>query len=158
MIKRIIDNLSRQVKAAELLGMLQEEEFSHLKNLDPRMVASVEFSMQELLRQLAGERIDIKKLYQAVSPEIARLTEALPHFPPEERARAEELYRELDRVEQKCARQAENNYKLALGLYDQNRSYLEFIQKQITPKKNVYSANGRFGNAGSNPSFLRGRY
>jgi len=158
MFARIIENLSRQVKAAELLEMLLEEEFSHLKSLEPQKVASVEFSIQELLRQLASERMDIRRLYAAVSPDAKRLNDVLPHAADEDRDRAQVLYRELDRIEQRCARQAENNYKMALGLYDQNRSYLDFIQQKITPKKNVYSANGRFGTASSNPSFLRGRY
>lgn len=158
MIARIIENLSRQVKAADLLRMLLEEEFAHLKGLSPQQVAGVEFSIQELLRQLAAERMSIRTAYRTLSPEAKRLTDVLPHFPKEERETALALFKTLDRLEQKCAKQAENNYKMALGLYDQNRSYLDFIQKKITPKKNVYSANGRFGAAASNPAFLRGRY
>ncbi len=158
MKSRMIRNLIRQKKGLDLLHMLQGEEFSRLKALDPQGVAGVEFSLQELLRQMAGERHELRKLCAALKPGAKRLRDVLPLFDASERETVEKLLAAMDRTEQVCAKKAEQNYRMALGLYDQSRSQLDFIQKKLTPKKNVYSADGRMGAAASRPALLKGRF
>ena len=63
MIKGILANLERQLRAVILLRDLLEEEFAQLAARDPGTVASLEFSIQELLRQLGGERRSLHALY-----------------------------------------------------------------------------------------------
>ena len=67
MIERILSNLGRQHGAVRLLEVLLSEEFSHLSERNPGAVASVEFSIQELLRQLAVERRSLQAHYAALA-------------------------------------------------------------------------------------------
>lgn len=157
MTDRIIASLERQEKALALLAMLQEAEFTHLRELDPTKVAGFEFSIHELMRQIASERTSLTALYATVSPTAKRLHDVIHTFPEDMAARARELYLAIDRREQACARQAEQNYKMALGFYDQSRACIEFIQQQIAPKKNVYTAAGRYARASAEPTVLSGR-
>ena len=57
MFAQIQGNLNRQLKGLELLVSLMEEEFELLCNRDTDAVATLEFSIHELLRQLAVERV-----------------------------------------------------------------------------------------------------
>ncbi len=140
-----------------LLAELQKEEFTHLKVLDPAQVAGVEFSIHELMRQIARERTGLRRIYATLAPKATRLRDVLHLFSPQERERALALVAAIDRLEQACARRADQNYRLALGLYNQSRSSIEFIQNQIVPKKTVYSAAGRFAKAAMEPAILSGR-
>lgn len=158
MQQRIIDSLDRQVRAIALLGDLEREEFAHLTNLDPTAVASVEFSIQELIRQIHVERSSMKRLYAAYDVTARRLTDILGHFDPEARARAEALLAALDRGEQECAKQGDKNYRVALGLYDQSRAQIEFIQDKLAPKKTAYAQNGRYAKKQGMPQVLSGRF
>jgi predicted ATPase len=157
MTSRIIASLERQEKALALLSTLQEAEFTHLRVLDPSKVAGLEFSIHELLRQIAAERTDLRAIYATISPEATRLPDVLHTFPEDQRKKAQALYEAMDRREQACARQAEQNFKMALGFYDQSRSCIEFIQKQLVPKKDVYTAAGRYARATAEPTLLHGR-
>lgn len=157
MTSRIIGNLARQEKALSLLAELQKEEFTHLRVLDPAQVAGLEFSIHELMRQIMRERLELRGLYAALSPQATRLREVLDHFSESDRETADSLVASIDRIEQACARQADQNYRLALGLYNQSRSSIEFIQNQLAPKKTVYSAAGRFAKAPMGPALLSGR-
>jgi hypothetical protein len=157
MTERIIASLERQEKALALLAMLQEAEFTHLRKLDPTKVAGLEFSIHELMRQIANERTSLVSLYAAISPTAKRLRDVIHTFSEQDARRAQDIYDAMDRREQACARQAELNYKMALGFYDQSRSCLEFIQKQLVPKKGVYTAAGRYARAASEPGLISGR-
>jgi len=46
---------------------------------------------------------------------------------------------------------------MALGFYDQSRACVEFIQKQLVPTKDVYTAAGRYARASAAPALLSGR-
>ncbi len=140
-----------------LLAELQKEEFTHLKVLDPAQVAGVEFSIHELMRQIARERTGLRRIYAALVPKATRLRDVRHLFSPRDQEAADTLIAAIDRLEQACARQADKNYRLALGLYNQSRSSIEFIQNQIVPKKQVYSAAGRFAKAAMEPALLNGR-
>ena len=67
MYSRIKANLTRQGRGMDLLQDLLQEEFSHLRDRDPDSATRLEFSIHELIRQLAVERVDLKKLVKAVS-------------------------------------------------------------------------------------------
>lgn len=158
MIARILSNLERQMKAVELLEQLQKEEFSYLQTRNPSGVASIEFSIQELLRQLAVERQSLHCLYAALDPAASNLAQVIDRFDPVSRQRVEELYAAVDRVEKRCATQAERNYSMALGLYDAVKYSMDSLQKLLIPKKMVYGAKGRIASAMPSPGRINGRY
>ena len=67
MVTGILANLARQKRAMELLVELLMEEFSLLAARDTAGITSLEFSIQELLRQIAGERLSLRRRYAAMS-------------------------------------------------------------------------------------------
>jgi hypothetical protein len=157
MIARILSNLERQLRAVELLEILQKEEFSYLAARDPSGVATVEFSLQELLRQLAAERRSLHRIYAELKPGASRLSEVINGFDPSSRERAESLYKTIDVVEKRCATQASRNYAMALGLYDVAKNSMNHLQKLLIPKKGVYGATGRVASATPGPGLINGR-
>jgi len=157
MIERILSNLRRQLGAVTLLEQLLAEEFSHLSERSPGEVASVEFSIQELLRQLAGERRELHGLYAAMDPSARRLSDVIGGFDPASREQAQSLYTAIDRTEQRGAKQASRNYAMALGLYDLTKSSLDNLQRMLIPKKAVYGSRGRIASAAPAPGLVSGR-
>ncbi len=157
MIARIFSNLERQLRAVMLLEQLQQEEFAHLTARDPGGVATVEFSIQELLRQLTVERESLHRVYAALDPKASRLVHLLDRFSPEQRGKAGELLAAIDAAEQRCAKQAGRNYALALGLFDVAKGSLDNLQKLLVPKKGVYGAKGRMATATPPPGLISGR-
>lgn len=157
MIARILANLTRQMRAVELLQELQKEEFSHLAVRDAGGVASVEFSIQELLRQIGGERHSLHVLYAGLDPAARRLADVIDRFPAEAAAEARALFVAIDAVEQRCAKQASRNYAMALGLYDVAKSGLDSLRSLLTPKRGVYGASGRLRVGATGPVLLHGR-
>lgn len=146
MIQRIEENLSRQHKAMELLLVLLEEEFSRLRDRRAREITPVELSIQELMRQLAHERLSLRAMVQALDPSAKRVREVLPVMDEERAARIAELAGEMEETEQRCGIQANKNQQLALALFDQSTKLLGYMHKQISPDedKNGYSAKGRY--------------
>ena len=59
MFANIQDTLNRQDKALDLMKELLQEEFSLLMKRDTDAVMTIEFSIHELLRQLATEKESI---------------------------------------------------------------------------------------------------
>ncbi|WP_027185734.1 flagellar export chaperone FlgN [Desulfovibrio inopinatus] len=158
MNERILQNITRQSKALQTLFTLQQEEFAHLKELNPEAVSRTELSIQELMRQIAAERSEISLLIKKCDPSAKRVRDLLPSFTQEQRDEVEKSFALLEKVEQQCAKQAEKNHRLALGLFNQSQSYMSFLQKQLIPKKETYSKNGRFQDADTGPRVLRGRF
>ena len=158
MIERILSNLGRQHGAVRLLEVLLSEEFSHLSERNPGAVASVEFSIQELLRQLAVERRSLQAHYAALDPAAKRLADVIDRFDPASRETAQSLYAAIDTVEQRSAKQATRNYTMALGLYDLTKSSLDNLQKLLIPKKGTYGSHGRMATAASAPGLVSGRF
>jgi hypothetical protein len=139
MFTLIHGNLTRQFKGLELLSSLLDEEFDLLRNRDTDAVASLEFSIHELLRQIAVERVDLKNIMQGTA-----LTEYADMLPDEEGREVCRLYLLIDALEQRCSRQATYNTNLSLALLDQSQSLLVFLHNQIVPKQSpCYSAGGR---------------
>lgn len=155
---RIKQNLNRQDKALMLLKVMLDEEFVLLGQREPQGVMRMEFSIHELLRQVADEREDLKALLRG-----QRLLEYAHSLPPdmddqEERSRELlELIKSIDGREQECARQAERNSELVLGLMDQGKSLLDFLHEQVAPKtQETYSAKGRFTQRPQGGNLIRG--
>lgn len=132
-------NLTRQFKALELLHGLLGEEFELLCKRDTDSVAVLEFSIHELLRQVAGERDKLKK-----SIEGSTLRDYAGMLPEEQGAEIMRLFHLIDSLEQLCSRQASRNTELSLALMDQSHSLLVHLHKQIAPRQpNCYGAAGR---------------
>jgi hypothetical protein len=147
-------NLVRQFKGLEVLDLLVEEEFAQLKKNKPQEVTATEFAIHELMRQIAVERLELKKTLGN-----KRLKEVMPMLPEEEQAALEELLNGIDTLEQKCARQASINAKLALALHDQSQSLLDYITDQIRPKnQNTYGKMGRYTQARPDAALIQGRF
>ena len=60
MYDTIRGNLDRQAKGLNLLGQLLDEEFSLLMDRRTDEIMSLEFSIHELVRQLADEKLHIR--------------------------------------------------------------------------------------------------
>ena len=153
MLRNMTENLSRQAQALSLLAQLLEEEFSHLRALDPKAVMGIEFSIQELMRQIAQERLDFKSMFGEIAPGL-RLVEAVGGFVEPYCTRIRELMLRINQAETACSERASRNYKMALGLFDQSQGYVNFLQQQIIPKAEVYSARGRYGKTPSSQGAL----
>ena len=153
MFDLIQGNLARQFKALELLHSLLEEEFGLLQTRDTDAVATLEFSIHELLRQIAVERVELKSFMQETKiPEYAGLVTE------EEGVEVMRLYHLIDALEQRCARQASHNTELSLALLDQSQSLLTFLHEQISPRQeNTYSAAGRYREERPSAALISGR-
>ncbi len=147
-------NLTRQFKGLELLLSLLDEEFELLCARDTDAVASLEFSIHELLRQIAVERMAIKGTMQGT-----RLLEYAGLLPDEDEAREiTRLYHLIDSLEQRSSRQASRNAELSLALLDQSQSLLSFLHKQLTPKQTqCYGRGGRLSDSRPGAALYSGR-
>jgi hypothetical protein len=86
-------------------GRVAEGRIYPPEGLDPAQVAGLEFSIHELMRQIMRERLELRGLYAALSPQAIRLREVLDHFSESDRETADSLVASIDRIEQACARQ-----------------------------------------------------
>ena len=129
MYEHILSGLQRQNKAMELLQSLLLEEFDLLVARDTEAVVHLEFSIHELLRQIATEKTQVIHLLegQKVRDYVGSLAE-------DEREAILALLGTLDDFEQLCARQAAQNTELSLSLLDQSRTLLTSLHRRISPK------------------------
>lgn len=153
MFAQIHGNLTRQFRGLELLQRLLEEEFEFLKARDTDAVTAVEFSIHELLRQVADERVALKQ-----SLEGATLLNYAGMLPEEDGEAVKKLYHLIDALEQQCARQASHNTELSLALMDQSQALLSFLHGQLAPRRsNTYGARGRMCESRPDAALLSGR-
>ena len=146
-------NLTRQYKGLQLLSALLEEEFAYLTQRNMEDVASMEFSIQELLRQLVVERTEIINIMQGV-----RLGEYAEMLPPEEKSKIQEVLEKLDRVEQSCARQSGLNTEVSLGLLDQGQQLMDFLYtRALPPQVETYNVKGSMYKQRPQAAMLSGR-
>ncbi len=157
MTRRILENLTRQFQALKVLLLLQEEEFAHLREFRPQSVGALEFSIQELMRQILVERRNIKKLMNEINPAATRLRELSEVFGDDWQAIADCLH-SIDTLEQAAAKQAEKSYALALALFDQSSGYVDFFKQELTPKRLTYGPRGVIGQAKPEPAMMRGAF
>lgn len=154
MYKLILGNLTRQAKAMELLESLQNEEFGLLVARKVNEVSVLEFSIHELLRQIAVEREELKTSLQGVrAKEYAEML-----ADEDDRKMLLHILGILDIFEQRCARQAEKNTSLSLALLDQSHDLMTHLHNQISPKNTlVYSAKGGYASHRPPAGILSGR-
>ncbi|MDR2051528.1 MAG: flagellar protein FlgN [Deltaproteobacteria bacterium] len=149
----ILGNLIRQARGLELLESLQLEELELLVSGKVREIGGLEFSIHELMRQLAAEREELRRRLGG-----ARLREYAAPLPEEEAGRLMELFREIDAAEQRCARQAERNSSLSLALLDQSHELMNFFYESIVPREEpAYGAGGARVRRRPAASLLNGR-
>ncbi|XPV75216.1 MAG: flagellar export chaperone FlgN [Desulfovibrio sp.] len=159
MINIIKANITRQEKGLLLMKMLLMEEFSRLEDRNPEGVTRIEFSLQELIRQLAAERASLRRLVPRIDPAAERLRDLYPILDEETVAYFKASLKSLDKMEQQCAVQAAKNQTMVRGLYETTTSMLDFLHNEIKPKpQNAYGANGKFIQKSENqPRLVRGR-
>ena len=159
MLQRIQQSLSRQSKGVALLGVLMREEFSLLQEHKPQDVTRLEFSIQELMGQLVAERKALKAMLHGMR--LMDYLEALALADPAQEALRAEIYallQQVDAREQECAKQAEMNSTLVLGLMDQGHKMLAHLQEQVIPKAQaVYSRHGRYSGERPQAALLEGK-
>ncbi len=146
-------NLDRQDKALTLLNELLHEEFSLLMTRDTEAVMTLEFSIHELLRQIAQEK-------EAVIRRLGggRVLDYALMLPEEEGDILRALWERIDAGEQTCARQATQNTQLSLGLMDQSKDLLEYLHSRILPpQETTYGRKGRYQQAHPAPSLFSSR-
>jgi flagellar biosynthesis/type III secretory pathway chaperone len=154
MYELIHGNLHRQFKGLELLDSLLEEEFGLLCARDTDAVTALEFSIHELLRQVAGERLALK-----AQVEGATVLEYAGMLPEEDGQEVKRLFHLIDSLEQRCSRQATRNTELSLALLDQSQSLLVFLHNQIAPKQTqCYGARGRLQESRPSAAIYSGRF
>lgn len=159
MLSIIKGNLDRQAKGVLLLRTLLEEEFSLLKQGDAQCVTRIELSIQELMRQLMVERISLKSRVRSVNQGAKRLADLYEVMPAEAADFIRAKLRDIDNLEQECARQADRNRMLALAFHEQSTSMIKFIHDRIVPKnENTYSRRGRYAHIAPQAALLSGRF
>lgn len=138
MYQRIHESLQRQSKGLELLRDLLEEEYEILLGRDTNTVASLEFSIQELIRQLAVEKSLVIRSLNG-----KRVMEFAQTLPEADSVKLQELFKAVDDGEQKVSRQASRNAQLSLALLDQSTHTLKGLTSQVVPPlSGVYGRRG----------------
>ena len=154
MFAQIQGNLTRQFKALELLQSLLAEEFELLCKRDTDAVSALEFSIHELLRQLAVERVELKSSVQGIS-----ILEYAGLLPDDEGQEVRRLYHIIDSLEQHCSRQATQNTEVSLALLDQSQALLSFLYSQISHQpEHLYSSAGRIRQDRPGAAIYSGRF
>ncbi|RRD70626.1 MULTISPECIES: flagellar export chaperone FlgN [unclassified Desulfovibrio] len=131
-------SLARQEKALGLLRDLLEEEYRALLARGTDTVVALEFSVQELVRQLAVEKDMVIRFLGGTR--VADYADMLE----EERAEPlRDLLAAVDAGEQGAARQAARNSQLSLALLDQSSRTLQALtSKAVPPAADVYGRRG----------------
>ncbi|MFW5730045.1 MAG: flagellar export chaperone FlgN [Desulfonatronovibrionaceae bacterium] len=148
--------LIRQKQALGLLQSLLDEEFEALLSGSPQTVSSLEFSIQELVRQLMDEK-------EFMSAEVrkagfADTAEYIDSLDQGESSALKEIVKDLKGMEEECSRQAMKNFHMAQALAEQSSGLLNMLFANVTPRKeDVYSSRGRWHEPGVKSSgLLRG--
>lgn len=138
MYQRIYESLSRQDKGLALLRDLLQEEYEILLGRDTNTVAALEFSIQELIRQLAVEKTLVIRSLAG-----QRVMEYADSLSEEEGEAIKVLFQSIDEGEQAVSRQASRNAQLSLALLDQSTYTLKALTSQVVPSRtNVYGRRG----------------
>ena len=138
----ITAGLRRQKLALELLLLLLQEEYSALMNNQPDKVSSLEFSVQELVRQLTREKEEVISAVQGAG--FDGLGDYISGMEPENRQKHLDLMHALQEEEKKMALQAVKNASMAQALYEQSSALAREFIEQATPRQpSNYSSNGR---------------
>lgn len=154
MFANIQNTLNRQDKALDLMKDLLQEEFSLLMKRDTDAIMTIEFSIHELLRQLATEKESIIKALGG-----GRLKDYAQMLPEDKKEIIISLWLSIDKKEQACARQASLNTRLSLGLLDQSKDLLNYLHERIVPpQRTAYSRRGTYAKQHPQASVFSARY
>ncbi len=158
-MKKVADNILRQYKGLKLLAKLLQEEFEQLQDHSRGDLATQELSIQELIRQLAVEKTELKGLLQAMQPAVAGLQELEANLSGRQKQFVQESRQKLSFWEEKCQQQARTNSDLCLALLDQNNELLSFLHKQVKQQaREVYGKTGSWSEVGDmGPNVIQGR-
>ncbi len=153
---KIETGLLRQKQAMMVLLTLLEEEFSALAGNAAGDVASLEFSIQELIRQLMDEKGAVKSMLEQNS--FSSLEGYIDSLKKGEARVIREILKDLEGLEEQCSFQAMKNNAMASALADQTAGLVKFLYHQVTPREeNVYGAGGRwYDNGSKSTGLLRG--
>lgn len=144
MYQIINDSLNRQDKALDLLGDLLREEYEILLGRDTNAIVSLEFSIQELIRQIAVEKTLVIRSLNGM-----KVADYAMSLPPAECENIQKLFQAVDNGEQAVSRQASRNAQLSLALLDQSARALQALTSQVVPPPTgVYSRNGDISRSG----------
>lgn len=154
MYEIIRGNLDRQARGLTLLRQLLDEEFSLLMDRNTNEIMSLEFSIHELVRQLAAEKLGIQRAlgggkvldYADMQAEEARRDEL------------RDLWQRIDASEQHCSRQASLNAELSLALLDQSKEMLTYLHKRVQPQTaSTYGRSGGYLQKRPDAALISGR-
>lgn len=154
MYRIIHDNLNRQAKGLKLLSQLLDEEFSLLMDRKTDEIMSLEFSIHELVRQLATEKLGVRKALGG--GKVLDYAEMQTDEPA--RAELRSLWQQIDDSEQYCSHQASINAELSLALLDQSKNILTYLHKRIQPQTpSTYDRSGEFLHKRPDAALISGR-
>ncbi|WP_028575778.1 flagellar export chaperone FlgN [Desulfonatronovibrio hydrogenovorans] len=153
----IESGLTRQKQGMAVLFSLLEEEFSALMANTPGEVASLEFSIQELVRQLMDEKEEIRSELDRNA--FSKLADYIEGLKDDDALKINEILKGIRALEDKCAVQAMKNNEIARALAEQSAGMVNFFYDQLAPRdENVYSSKGRWNDSGAKSTgLLRGR-
>ncbi len=153
MYQRIRTALNRQKQAMKLLVHLLEEEYALLRERKTDKVVSLEMSIHELIRQMANEKMSVKKMLDGGKVKV--YASLLPESQGKE---IMGIFQEIDKCEQKAARAASRNAQLSLALLDQRQRIMNELHAQLTPKTSLtYGRRGYMGNRRPEAALISGR-
>ena len=138
MYEIIHSSLSRQARALPLLQGLLEEEYHALLQRNTDGVVALEFSIQELIRQLA-----VEKTLVITTLKDSRVHTYAETLPEEQGNALRALHKSIDAGEQGVSRQASRNSQLSLALLDQSSRTLQALTSQaMPPTADTYGRRG----------------
>lgn len=147
MYQNIHDSLFRQHKALQLLGELLEEEYGNLLRRDTNDIVALEFSIQELIRQIAVEKTEVMRELGDM-----KVLDYVSTLPEEQGAALNRLFLMVDDAEQIMSRQASRNAQFSLALLDQSSRNLLALTSQVVPRKmDTYDRRGDMGRYSGRP-------
>jgi hypothetical protein len=149
----IYRNLDRQSRGFALLHQLLREEYDLIRVRQAEDVVALEFSIHELLRQLAVERQEARSLLGGGRVvDYAAMLDAAQGEP------LLELRRIIDDYEQVCARQATRNCELSLALLDMSKELADFLHARLVPPaRTAYSREGVYTHGSPEAMLISGR-
>lgn len=134
----IHNNLHRQSRGLDLLYSLLDEEFELLVGRKTDDIMALEFSIHELVRQLAVEKAEVRRLLGG-----GRVADYASMLDDESRVEIQSLWSEIDDYEQRCSRQASQNAELSLALLDQSKAVLTYLHTRVQPQTpSTYARTG----------------
>lgn len=153
MYQRIHDTLHRQCQALRLLRELLEEEYQLLIVRDTAAVVALEFSIHELIRQLAAEKMTIVRTLGG-----GKVMDYAQLLPQEQGETLRALFQDIDTHEQASSRQASLNAEFSLALLDQSQRTMQELHSQVAPRTaQTYGRSGAMGNRRPQASIISGR-